>query len=125
MFDILAIDWGLVRTGLSFASTETGLAIPYNQELMTSDLLKIIDKEVKNKSIKVFVLGKPTNFKLQNTRVTDLIESFRIELQAIYPNIPIVFINENNSSKSAVNIKNKHTINHHAALEIARRYLES
>ena len=124
MFDFIAIDWGLVRTGLSFGSTTTELVIPYDKELNTVDLLDVLEVQIKLKKPTTLVIGKPTNFKLNKTSITLQIEEFIEVLQAKYPDLQYVFINENNSSKNNFNLKNKHTINHNAAYVIGKRYLE-
>jgi RNase H-fold protein (predicted Holliday junction resolvase) len=124
MFDIISIDWGSVRTGLSFGSSITGLAIPYQEELNTKDLFEVIEFEVKKRNTKVFVVGIPTNFKLQDTEVTTKIRSFIEHLKELYPTLDLIEVNENNSSKIGKGLKNKHSINHQAALEICNRYLE-
>jgi RNase H-fold protein (predicted Holliday junction resolvase) len=124
MFDFIAIDWGSVRTGLSFGSTSTELVIPYDKELFTTDLLEVLEAQIKLKKPTTIVIGKPTNFKLNKTSITLLIEEFIEQLKEKYPDMNYVYINENNSSKNDLNLKNKHTINHNAALVIARRYVD-
>jgi RNase H-fold protein (predicted Holliday junction resolvase) len=124
MFDFIAIDWGSVRTGLSFGSTSTELVIPYDKELFTTDLMEVLEAQIKLKKPTTIVIGKPTNFKLNKTSITLLIEEFIEVLKAKYPDMNYVFINENNTSKNDLKLKNKHTINHNAALVIAKRYLE-
>lgn len=123
MFDFIAIDWGSVRTGLAFGSSLTGLVIPYTKELMTKNLLEILDVEIKSRRIITLVVGKPTNFKLQNTQVTEKILKFTEALKAQYPKMNLIMVNENNTSKAGKDLKDKHLINHNAAAEIGTRYL--
>ena len=113
-----------MRTGLSFGSTTTELIIPYDKELFTTDLMTVLEAQIKLKKPTTLVIGKPTNFKLNKTSITLLIEEFIEELKEKYPDMNYVYINENNSSKNDLKLKNKHTINHNAALVIARRYVE-
>ncbi|MGL4758061.1 MAG: RuvX/YqgF family protein [Patescibacteria group bacterium] len=125
MFDFIAIDWGSVRTGLAFGSTETGLVVPYTNELDTKDLFDTIDHECKKRKIKIFVVGLPTNFKLKKTDISNKVLLFAEKLSEAYPEIKVEFVNENSTSKIGKDLKSKHQINHNAALEIGRRYLDS
>ncbi len=125
MFDIIAIDWGSVRTGLAFGSSESGLVIPYNKELDTKDLKEVLTQEINKKSINTIILGLPTNFKLQDTTVTTSIRIFAKELEEYFPTIKLIFVNENNTSKAGKGLKNKHSINHIAAVEILNIYLNN
>lgn len=125
MFDVLAIDWGSKRTGLALVSSATGLVVPYSKDVYTLDLEHVVDEIVKEKNIKKFIVGLPTNFKLQKTSITQNIEVFIVYLKKRYPNLKLETINENGSSKISVGVKNKHTINHLAACEIAKRWIQS
>lgn len=125
MFDFIAIDWGSVRTGIAFGSTQTQLAIPYQKPLFTKEVFEIIEKLIQKYKFKYIILGRPTNFKLGSTSVTNNIEEFAEKLAEIYPSLPIIFVNENNTSKIGKGLKDKHQINHLAALEIANRYIQS
>jgi RNase H-fold protein (predicted Holliday junction resolvase) len=123
MFDIIAIDWGHVRTGLAFVSSSTGLIVPYSKDLNTIDLKSVLKNEIELKKITRIVLGKPTNFKLQNTEVTEKIIEFSEYIKETYPKIKIGFVNENGSSKLSKDGKDKHSINHLSAMEIGKRFL--
>jgi RNase H-fold protein (predicted Holliday junction resolvase) len=125
MFDIISIDWGSVRTGLSFGSTLTGLVVSYQEDLMTKDIMEVLSFEIKKRKTKIIIVGIPTNFKLQDTEVTTKIRVFIELITNQYPEIDIIEVNENNTSKAGKDLKNKHSINHNAALEICKRYLET
>ena len=123
MFDFLAIDWGSKRTGLAFGSTITQLVLPYNKPLLTIEVYSVLEEHIKLKKIQFLVIGKPTNFQLQNTEVTTQINNFCEELKIRLPELKQYYVNENNTSKNNLKTKDPHTINHNAALEIARIYL--
>jgi RNase H-fold protein (predicted Holliday junction resolvase) len=123
MFDYLCIDWGHLRCGLAFGSSQTGLIIPFQGDLYTDDIYSTLKKEVLARKIKKIVVGKPTNFHMQDTEVTTKIEVFTNKLRILYPEIDFYTENERNSSKiakmSSLNL-DKFTINHLAAVEILK-----
>ncbi len=126
MFNHLAIDWGLFRSGLAFGNPVTGLVIPYNQDLATDNLLQILDKEIQSRGIQTIVLGIPTNFRLQKTEITDKVEEFKNTLIKTFPNLKVKTINERGTTKQAINShqlkKNKSQINHLSAASILTEY---
>jgi RNase H-fold protein (predicted Holliday junction resolvase) len=125
MFDLLAIDWGSKRTGLAIGSTSTQLVIPYKHPVITKDIWVVIAELIKEKKITTIILGLPTTFDLRNTEVTNSILAFQNELHILYPTMKIITVNENNTTKNQIDIKNKHDKNHLAALEIANIYLNN
>jgi RNase H-fold protein (predicted Holliday junction resolvase) len=149
MFDIIAIDWGEIRTGIALVSSQTSLVLPYQEEVFTKNLEEILAKIILDKKTKTLVIGKPTNFELQDTETTKSIDKFVKVLEESYTELEIVFVNENGSSKiskntltsiritggssiirkpfkeSKISQFSKHTVNHLAAVEIANRFLNS
>jgi RNase H-fold protein (predicted Holliday junction resolvase) len=125
MFDFIAIDWGSIRTGIALGSTQSELAIPYSKPLFTKEVIDIVEVLMQKHNFTTIVIGRPTNFKLGPTIVTKKIEEFATLLSTIYPLKEIIFVNENSTSKQGIGLKDKHQINHLAALEIANRFIDS
>ncbi|MEI6728012.1 MAG: RuvX/YqgF family protein [bacterium] len=128
MFDYLCIDWGHLRCGLAFGDSKTGLVIPFVGNIDTKNLNQVLEKEIHTRKIKNIVIGRPTNFKMGNTEVTNKIEAFILELKLLYPGISFFTENERNSSKNAKlsGAKfDKFSINHLAAMQILQSYFEA
>jgi RNase H-fold protein (predicted Holliday junction resolvase) len=137
MFDIFALDWGTVRSGLAFGSSSTFLVLSYSKELMTKDLFEVLEKEVLEKKPTIFLVGLPSNFKREKTETTVKIEEFCEQLACKYPNIKIVTQNENGTSqlsklKTQTNKtrtkenrqETKHQINHLSAKTLCEAYFD-
>jgi putative holliday junction resolvase len=135
MFDILAIDWGSVRFGMAFGSSEIGLVIPCNYDCETKNVWEVLEKEITERKIKTIVLGMPMTRHLKDTEVSLKVKEFLQELRQRIPKIQIETINERNTTAKAM-IKildqptknktvSKHGINHNSAVEILNLWLES
>ena len=127
MFTHLGIDWGSKRVGIAFGDLQTGLVIPATYSCLTEDVFVILKKEITTKKITTLVVGKPSNFQLSPTSITHKINDFLEELKLQFPELAIVEINENGSSKTAktTGTKDKTMINHLAAADILERYFYS
>lgn len=134
MFTHLSIDWGSKRFGLAIGSQISGLILPLgdkkyetlNPKNWKPEILNIL----KQKKIKVIVLGLPTNFKHEDTLVTQKIREFKSELEEFLKNekldVKVEFFNERETTKFAksLGIKDKKQINHVAASSILENYFE-
>jgi putative transcription antitermination factor YqgF len=135
MFDILAIDWGSIRFGMAFGSSEMGLVIPCTYDCFEKEIWQILEKETTERKIQILVLGMPMTRQLKDTEVSLKVKHFLTELKLKLPEIQIETINERNTTaKAMVKIldkptKNKtvskHGINHNSAVEILNLWLES
>jgi putative holliday junction resolvase len=112
MFDILAIDWGERKIGLAIGSTLSLLSLPVKtiKNYQHSDLFTEINSIIKKYSIRIIVVGYPTNFKFKKTETTLKIENFIKELssQAI-SNIRIHQILERNTTQVAQSLIRSNT----------------
>jgi RNase H-fold protein (predicted Holliday junction resolvase) len=130
MFDYLCIDWGSHRVGLAYGSSQTGLILPYNQVLENHECIATILDLLVQKNIHLIILGRPTTFKGDTTRVTTQIELFKTELQQKLFNksisAHITFYDERNSTKFAKSVTpfevSKDSVNHLAAARILENY---
>jgi putative transcription antitermination factor YqgF len=129
MFDILAIDWGSKRFGLSYGSTSTGLIISCEYECFTIEIWQILKKEITNKNPQKIIIGIPTTFDLRPTEVTIEIQKFADQFALEYPSLLIIMLNERQSTKIAKktlqNPISKHHLNHQASSSILKFYLDS
>jgi putative transcription antitermination factor YqgF len=130
MFNTIAIDWGSVRVGIAFGSTDTGLVIPYTKNCLNQNVFEVLSCEIANRKIDTLVIGIPTNFQLQPTATSSKILEFVEQLKTKFPNCQIHTINERFTTQKAQNQANsyglklmKDELNHQSACEIFNLFL--
>jgi putative holliday junction resolvase len=97
---ILAIDYGLKRTGLAVTDPlqiiATGLTTVESRQLIPF-LKDYFSKE----QVERIIIGEPKNWDDTDTHATPLVEKCIKELQKFFPSIPIVRVDERYTSKMA------------------------
>jgi putative Holliday junction resolvase len=97
---ILAIDYGLKRTGLAVTDPlqiiATGLTTVESRQLIPF-LKDYFSKE----AVEMIVIGEPKNMDDSDTHATPLVEKCIKELQKNFPNIPVKKVDERFTSKLA------------------------
>jgi putative Holliday junction resolvase len=121
---ILAIDYGLKRTGLAvtdpFKIIANGLTTVDSKEVLA--FLKIYFKE---QEVELILIGEPKNLDDSDTHATPLVLRFIKELEKNFPAIPVKKVDERYTSKLAVQsmiesgLKKKHRRNKALVDEIA------
>ena len=98
---ILAIDFGLKRTGLAITDDQAIIASPLTtieSEKLMDFLLQLNTKE----KIVVMVLGYPTRLDGSDTHVTENVRILKSALEKEFPEISVVFQDERFSSSRAM-----------------------
>lgn len=98
---ILAIDFGLKRTGLAITDDQAIIASPLTtieSEKLMDFLLQLNTKE----KIAVVVLGYPTRLDGSDTHVTENVRLLKSALEKEFPEISVVFQDERFSSSRAM-----------------------
>jgi len=97
---IIAIDYGLKRTGLAVTDPlkiiATGLTTVESKELIPF-LKKYFLREV----VELIIIGEPRNLDDSDTHATPLVEKCIKSLQKFFPTIPIQKVDERFTSKMA------------------------
>ncbi|HEX8279394.1 MAG TPA: Holliday junction resolvase RuvX, partial [Segetibacter sp.] len=98
---ILSIDYGSKRTGLAvtdpFKMIARGLAgIP------TKDLENFLQDYFRKEEVEMVIIGHPTNWDDTDTHATPLVQAFINRFKKVFPHMPIVRVDERNTSKMAV-----------------------
>ncbi len=97
---ILAIDYGLKRTGL--AVTDSLQLIAGSLATVETHTLQSYLKEyISREPVGVFVVGKPVTLKGRDTHSTKAVEKFVLLLSQWFPEIEIVSIDERLTSRMA------------------------
>lgn len=126
MFDIIGIDWGEKNFGVAFGSSTTGLIIPANQVFPANSIEQMLESEIKTRKITTIIIGYPTTFHGQKTRISQLIEDYKQLLVAKFPTLQIHFIDERGSSQDSDNLVKNSALSHNlAATIILKRWFEN
>lgn len=97
---ILAIDYGLKRTGIAVTDPLQIIA----QGLTTiesSQLIKFLKNYFSHESVDKIIIGEPKNLDNTSTDATALVEKVVRQLESSFPAIPIIRIDERFTSKMA------------------------
>lgn len=98
---ILAIDYGLKRCGIAVSDPQQMIATPLDW-VPTKDLLMFILDYCTQNEVETIVLGYPLGLNGEPTHATKGVEGFAKVLKHRLPRIPLVFNDEQFSSKRAV-----------------------
>jgi putative Holliday junction resolvase len=97
---IIAIDYGLKRTGLAVTDPlqiiATGLCT-----IASNELISFLKDYFKKEPVEMILIGEPKNLDDSDTHATPLVEKCIRQLQKNFPSIPIKKIDERFSSKMA------------------------
>jgi putative Holliday junction resolvase len=97
---ILAIDFGLVRTGIAITDVLQLIASPL-ETVETKKLKEFIHLYVQKEPVEIFVLGNPKNLDNTPSEISDDIHQLALYLEKTYPKIMVVRIDERFTSKIA------------------------
>lgn len=100
MARILAIDYGLKRTGLAVTDPlqiiATGLTT-----VESPKLIAFLKDYFKKESVELILLGEPKNWDDSDTHATPLIKQIMERLRKEFPSIPLLMVDERYTSKMA------------------------
>ncbi len=100
MARILAIDYGLKRTGLAvtdpFQIIATGLTTVDSKEL-----INYLKKYFMQEQVELIIIGEPKNLDDTDTHATPLVANCIKQLQKNFPNLPVQTVDERYTSKMA------------------------
>lgn len=130
---ILSIDYG---------SKRTGLAVTDPLKIIATGLTGIHTKELENflkdyfakEEVEQVIIGLPTNWDDSDTHATPLVQAFINRFKKLFPNMPIIKVDERFTSKMAIQSmvesgmkkkkrQNKSTVDEIAAIIMLQEYL--
>src|SRR5688572_21461680 len=130
---ILSIDYGSKRTGIAVTDPlkiiASGLA-----GIHTKDLEAFLIDYFKKEEVELVIIGHPTNWDDSDTHATPLVQAFINRFKKVFPNMPIMKVDERYTSKLAVqsmaqsgmkkkNRQDKHLVDEVAATIMLQEYL--
>ena len=98
---ILSIDYGSKRTGIAVTDPLKILAGGLTG-LHTKDLEHFLTDYFKKEMVELVIIGYPLNWDGTDTHATPLVQAFINRFKKIFPHMPIVKVDERNTSKMAV-----------------------
>lgn len=101
MAQILAIDYGKVRTGLAVTDDMQIIASGLTT-VPTKELLDFLKNYTKKENVELFLVGEPKQMNNEASECEALIIPFISKLKTFFPNIPIKRVDERFTSKMAV-----------------------
>lgn len=130
---ILAIDYGLKRTGIAVTDPlkiiATGLTtVPSNE------LLRFLKEYISKEEVELIIIGEPKNWDDTDTHATPLVKNITRKLKKQFPSMPIKSVDERYTSKMAsqamidmglkkMHRRNKALVDEIAATIILQEYL--
>lgn len=135
MARILAIDYGLKRTGIA-VTDELQIIASGLTTVATNSLLKFLKDYITKENVELFLVGEPKQMDNSASESEALILPFIQKLEKLIPNIPIVRVDERFTSKMAFQTmidsglkkkqrKNKALVDEISATLILQSYLYS
>ena len=128
MARILAIDYGLKRTGLAVTDPlkiiATGLTT-----IESSQLIPFLKNYFAKEQVELILIGEPKNLDDTDTHATPLVKKIVLELEKKFPTIPVQTVDERFTSKMAsramieMGLRKKHRQNKALVDEIAATIL--
>lgn len=97
---IVAIDYGLKRTGIAWTDPLQLIATPVDC-IDTHQLKNWLIEKSQNENIHSFLLGYPTHWNQTDTHITEEVKKFHEWLLETFPNIKVRLWDERFSSKIA------------------------
>jgi len=97
---ILAVDYGMKRTGLAVTDPLRIIATAL-ETVPTSDLLTYLSSYASREPVDEFVVGMPTTLKNEDSQTAPMVRSFVEKLKVAFPGKPVHLVDERFTSSLA------------------------
>ncbi len=97
---VLAIDYGLKRTGIAVTDPLRIIATPL-ETVPTKDLLMFLKNYVTREAVDEFVVGMPKTLKNQDSEIAPMVRKFVHILKETFPSKPVAEVDERFTSSMA------------------------
>jgi putative holliday junction resolvase len=98
---VMAIDYGLKRTGLAVTDSLRIIATPL-ETVPSSGLLDFLKKYLARETVDEFVVGMPKTLKNEDSEIAPAVRKFVEELKAVFPDRPVHLADERFTSSMAM-----------------------
>jgi putative Holliday junction resolvase len=135
MARILAIDYGLKRTGIAVTDPLQIIATGVTT-IDSKELISFLKKYFLKEAVELIIIGEPKNWDESDTHATPLVKDAVKKLQKEFPQIPLKTVDERYTSKMAKqamiemgmkkkNRRNKKIVDEIAATIMLQEYMQS
>ncbi len=135
MARILAIDYGLKRTGIAVTDPLQIIGTALST-IDSKDMINFLKKYFEQEQVELIIIGEPKNWDESDTHATPLVRAAIVKLKKEFPTIPIITVDERYTSKLASQAmvqmglkkkdrQNKRIIDRVAATIMLQEYLQS
>jgi putative holliday junction resolvase len=97
---VLAIDYGLKRTGLAVSDPMRIIATPL-ETVLTHTLLPFLRAYTQKEFVDEFVIGMPKTLKNEDSEIAPQVRKFIVALKAAFPDKPVHEVDERFTSSMA------------------------
>lgn len=97
---ILAIDYGVKRTGIAVTDPLRIIATPM-ETVLTQDLLKFLKEYTQREPVDEFVIGMPKTLKNEDSEIAPAVRKFVAVLKSSFPEKPVYEVDERFTSSMA------------------------
>lgn len=97
---VLAIDYGVKRTGIAVTDPFRIIATPL-ETVLTKDLLSFLKAYVSREPVDEFVIGMPKNLKNEDSEIAPMVRKFIMILKESFPSNPVSEVDERFTSSMA------------------------
>ena len=101
MARILALDYGMKRTGIA-VTDEMQIIASGLATVPTSDLIPYLEKYFKSENVELVLVGEPKQMDNSASQSEGVITEFLKKFEAKFPNMPLKRVDERFTSKMAV-----------------------
>jgi putative holliday junction resolvase len=98
---VMAIDYGLKRTGLAVTDSLRIIATPL-ETVPSSGLLDFLKKYLARETVDEFVVGMPKTLKNEDSEIAPAVRKFVEELKVVFPDRPVHLADERFTSSMAM-----------------------
>jgi putative Holliday junction resolvase len=132
---IIALDFGLKRTGLALSDESKIFAFGL-KTIESKDLEKVLKELIVKEKIEIIVLGEPKRLSTEDSHISENVRMLKTQLEKIFPSQKVILHDERFTSKMASNAisqsgmskkkrENKNLIDEVSATIILQSYLSS
>jgi len=97
---VLAIDYGLKRTGIAVTDPLRIIATPL-ETVASQNLISFLTDYTKRETVDEFVIGMPRTLKNEDSEIAPMVRKFVVRLKAAFPGRPVHEVDERFTSSMA------------------------
>jgi putative holliday junction resolvase len=97
---VLAIDYGIKRTGIAVTDPLRIIATPL-QTVLTHALISFLKEYASREPVDEFVIGMPRTLKNEDSEIAPQVRKFIVALKAVFPEKPVHEVDERFTSSMA------------------------